>query len=177
MLPPIRRHTRRQTSHAALQQHMGICHLTRGCARFNRLSRNRGIALHHIARHIFIAVIRGIGNHLPAVCLCQTRRFYHRLIVIACNAHNLRTIGTDGGLALLTHVRVQHYHAATATILCRCRQSTAMVAIGGTDDGLLTQGIAIAACKHRRHFPFRMLTHQEAHQGNWCTQGFEAAQA
>ena len=94
---------------------------------------NDGVALHHVARHVLVAEVRGVRDDLPAIRCRQPRGLVHRGVVIAGDAHNFGTQGGNRGFALWADLGMQHDDTAAAHTLGRRCQRPAVVAIGGTD--------------------------------------------
>ena len=106
----------------------------------------------------------------------QARGFLHRFIVIADNAHDVRTIGGNGLFALGADVGVQHDDAAAPGVLCGGGQAPAVVAIGGADHGVATQRFCIPSSENGCRFKVRVQPQDLTHQGDGRTQRLEAAQ-
>ena len=137
---------------------------------------DRAVALHHIARNLFVAVVRGVGDDLPAVGGGQARSFGHRIVVVARDAHDLRATVGDGLLALQAHLGVQHDLAAAAGIARGDGQGAAVVAVGGADDGVVRELGCVAPVQHGGGLEARVQPQDLAHQGDRRAQGLEAAQ-
>ena len=106
---------------------------------------DHAVALHDVARHVLVAVVRSIGNDLPAVDLGEAPGLAHRIVVVAGHPHDARAERGDRGLALGTDVGMQHDHAAAADALRRRGKRPAMVAVGRADHGELAQALRMAA--------------------------------
>ncbi len=177
-LPPETQQPGGHAAHAALQEDVGEgARFARSHASLlDHFGGDGGVALHHVARNILVAVIRGVGHHLPAVGARQPRGLGHRIVVVAGNAHDLRAVRGNGVLAFLADVRVQHDHAAAAGRARRGGQRAAVVAVGGADHGVALQWRGITAGQHARGLEIGVQAQHLAHQRHRRAQRLEAAQ-
>ena len=178
VFPEIAGQASRHAAHPALQEDVGESPspATLCTCLLHDLFGNGAIALHHIAWNVLVAVVRGVGNHLPAVGCRQPRGLLHRFIVIAGNAHDVRTIGGNGLFALGADVGVQHDDAAAPGVLGCGSQAPSVVAVGGADHGVATQRFCIPAGEDGGRFKVGVQPQDLTHQGDGSAQRLEAAQ-
>ncbi|MNT29105.1 hypothetical protein D3C72_1648320 [compost metagenome] len=144
---------------------------------FQGLGSDNAIALHHVARDLFVSIVRGVRDHEPAILPCKPCRFDHGLVVVACDAHHFRAQGCDGRLALFADIGVQHDYAATADASRGRRQRPAMIAVGCADDSELGQCVGIGAMEEGFRIPatVRPLSQDEPGKGDRGSESLEAA--
>ncbi|OIQ66275.1 hypothetical protein GALL_521570 [mine drainage metagenome] len=121
---------------------MGVRAVVAG--QLDQLVGDHPIALHHVARHRFVAGVGRVGDDLPAVRGGQPRGLEHRLVVVAGHAHDLGAERGDRRLALGADLGVQHDHAAAADRRGGRGQRAAVVAVGGADHDQLAQRVGAA---------------------------------
>ena len=178
VFPEIAGQASRHAAHPALQEDVGESPspATLCTCLLHDLFGNGAIALHHIAWNVLVAVVRGVGNHLPAVGCCEARGLMHRFIVIAGNAHDVRAIGGNGLLPFGADVGVQHDDAAAPGVLGCGSQAPSVVAVGGADHGVATQRFCIPAGEDGGRFKVGVQPQDLTHQGDGSAQRLEAAQ-
>ncbi len=142
------------------------------------LGRDCTVALHDVTRNGFIAFIRCIGDHMPAVFSGKARGFFHRFVVVAPDANDLRAIRGDGLFTLCAHVGVQDDHTIAAERLCRGGESFAMVAVGRTDDDEIREHVLVASLDQRLRIEIvpGPQAQNQTDQRDRCAQSLEAAQ-
>ncbi len=167
-----------QAADAALQDHMcewdGVANCDPDLV--DKLVNDRAIALHHVARDFFIALVGGVGNDLPAVDLGQARRLINRGVVVAFNPNDLRTESRDGLFALDADILMKNDDAAYAGALCRSRQGSTVVAVRGTDYHQILQCGRIAPRQHVLGVQAWDTSHDEPYKRYRRTERFEATQ-
>lgn len=89
-LPEVTGQTGGHAADTTLQEHMGETARLSGLGPglFHNLLGDGAVALHHIARDVFVAFVGGVRHHLPAIRPGQPRRLFHRLVVVASDAHD-----------------------------------------------------------------------------------------
>lgn len=137
--PEIAGDARRHPSHAPLQENVreGPLLVGLGLRLLDNFRRNDSVALHDIAGDVFIAFVRGIRHHLPSIGVRQTSGFVYRCVIVARDAHDFGPALCNSAFPFLADLCMQHNNAPASRIARRCRQCTAMVPVGGTDDGVI----------------------------------------
>ena len=126
------RHRRRHAADAALHEDMAG---RRPGPLVHRFIGHHPVALHDVARHLGIAVPRGVGDHEPAIGLRDGGSFAHGIIVSAGDHADLRAVMGDGVDAALADAFMHENHAGGAEALRAPGDRAAVIAVGGTGEG------------------------------------------
>ena len=177
-LPEISTDSSRQPAYASLHKNMRrpLGQLLRG------LLHHQLIALHHIARYIHVAGVRGIGDHKPPLGFGVRIGLAHSIVIVTRSAHHLRAILSDSLFAPFAHRRVDIDHTLAGKQLSAPGHRAAMIAIGGAGYcHALAQRPHIrrqqVLRRKRAPQPRPQFTAQQPRHGVSTAQRFEATQA
>ena len=141
------------------------------------------IALHHVAGHVHVALVGGVGDDVPAVLsgiLCGAA---DRVVIVARHHDDARAIALDGLLARFTDGSVNIDYALAAELLRAPGDGPAMVAVGGTGDGDAGYDVGMAPPDEVgggggwSHSALGKLGDQQAQDRVGAAQRFEATEA
>ena len=147
VLPQIAGQPRSHPADATLQQYVGERLGLLRVQLLDDLGGDSAIALHNVSRDGLVTVVGSIGHHVPVVFCGQPCRLGHRLVVVAADTHDTRTVGGNSGLALHANVRMQHDHTLATHGLGGSSQCATVVTISGANHGDATSLLMIVTAQ------------------------------